>query len=181
MSVTEALEQAVQESVLPQLGKPHYWLLQRACILSSLSLRVYDNTQTDPSLNANSIRLTRLPKPKTPVSDAELHLAEVPEATLLCGPVGGLPVHAIWHVKDLGVVVAFRGTDNLQDVLVDINFPPQQLLSNGISLHGAIHSAAVGCMSTIASAYARAAQLDGSGQDLPLYLTGQLLNICGTE
>ena len=168
-----ALEQVLEDCIKTPLDKPHYYLLQQACILSSLSQRVYDPVQTTARAHQSDLQLTRLPRdPNGPASSLSEDPAAIPEAQLLSGPQPGLPVHAIWNVKHVGIVVAFRGTADLHDAYTDMSFSPTALSGSNIRLHGAVYSAAAKCMPHIQAVYAQAAQ-QSSKEDRPaLFLTG---------
>ena len=172
-SAEEALDEVIEQCSKQPLQKATYWLMQKACILSSLSLRVYDSRQIEVVLQTTDVKLTRLPKAvaSTPTISVDDSLAAVPEAKLLSGPQEGMPVHAVWAVKDLGVVVAFRGTSTMQDVFADVSFQPVQLASTNISVHGAVYTAAARTISAIRAAYSQAAQ-QCRDCTMPLYFTG---------
>ncbi|DBA69366.1 TPA: hypothetical protein ACH3X2_012940 [Trebouxia sp. C0005] len=171
-----ALEQVLENCTDHPLDKPHYYLLQRACILSSLSQRVYDPAQTAAQAHRSDLQLTRLPcASKAPAPSLSEDPAAIPEATLLSGPQPGLPVHAIWNVRHVGVVVAFRGTADLHDAYTDICFAPASLPGSNIRLHGAVYSAAAQCVPHIQAVYTQAAQ-QSMGEETPaLFLTGHSL------
>lgn len=168
-SLDAVYDEILVETPLDALTKPSYCLLQRANIFSSLSARVYDALETDIA-EPRSFKLTRLPQLSSdqPLNDS------APEATLLCGPVPNLPVHAVWRVQDLGVVAAFRGTDNWQDIFVDMNFAPVQLSSSDLRVHGAIYRAASKAIPSLRSAYDLATKQSKTA--LPLFLTGWSLS-----
>lgn len=171
--VEQALDEVLLECSRQPLQKANYGLLQKACILSSLSLRVYDLQLTDRPQEACNVQLTRLPTAvaSSPSINLDDSHSAVPEATLLSGPQEGMPAHAVWAVKDLGVVVAFRGTASMQDVFADVSFPPMQLAGTDISVNGAIYTAAAKTISAVQTAYDQASQ-QSSNNNLPLYLTG---------
>lgn len=173
LSADEALDEVIEHCSKQPLQKANYWLLQKSCILSSLSSRVYDSHQIEVASQTSAVKLTRLPEAvaSTPAISVDDSLAAVPEATLLSGPQEGMPVHAVWAVKDLDVVVAFRGTANMQDVFADVSFQPVQLASTSISVHAAVYTGAARAVSAIQAAYTQAAQ-QCSDSTLPLYLTG---------
>ena len=160
----------VLDSCLRQFGKPDYQLLQRACILSSLSLRVYAEV-TSTQQTGHRVELTRMPEHQH--ADApDQSLRGVPEASLLSGPITGLPIFTIWRVTDLGVVVVYRGTDSLQDIVIDINIAATKLLDCNILLHGGIYSAAAKTAYHIQATYAEAVEAEDLSEALPLFLTG---------
>lgn len=171
MPFQEALDDVLEQCSRQPFQKASYWLLQKACILSNLSQRVYSD-QSDAIPKPSGVELTRLPQAakQAPAISLDNSPASTPSATLLLRPGETSPVHATWVVKDLGVVVAFRGTANLEDAVADISFDPVQLASSKIWLHGAIHTAAVDSIPAIQAAYAKAVQ--SSNQQLPLFLTG---------
>lgn len=168
-----ALEQVLADCTKQPLDKPHYFLLQRACILSSLSQRVYDPAGTAVGVQTFELQLTlvQLASAATGLSLSE-DAGAVPEAKLLSGPQPSLPVHAIWSVKHVGIVVAFRGTADLQDVFTDMDFAPRELSGSNISLHGAVYLAAAQCLPHIQAVYAEAAQQYSEADRPPLFLTG---------
>ena len=168
--------EAVFEKCLQQpLQKANYWLLQKACILSSLSLRVYDISQSSLVEGFSNVRLTSLPKPDFSAPRISLggDHATNPEATLISGPQKGVPVHAVWAVKNMGIVVGFRGTASLRDIFADVDFEPVQLAGT-ISAHGAMYTEAAKAVSFIQTSYRQAAQTCGN-EPMPLYLTGEYM------
>ncbi len=170
-SVSAELDRLVEGCSKQTLGKPDYQLLQRACILSSLSLRVYGASATSIAQQGQRIDLTRMPNSAS-VHSLSYGLDEAPEATLLSGPVAGMPVHTIWMVKHVGVVVVYRGTDSVQDMLTDISCSPTKLAQTNMMLHGGIHEAAIQTMSNIQATYTHAAQAKCHQDPIPLFLTG---------
>lgn len=169
--VQAELDQAVEDCAKQPLDKPDVWLLQRACLLAQLAERVYHPAQiTHTQIEAD----VACAPPHTAVTN--LTAAQSPEtklqAKLLCGPVPGLPVHAVWEVQKLGVVAVFRGTASLQDVYADIGFSPVQLSNSDIRLHGGIHGGAAKCVSSIQAAYNKASQHCSSQNPPALYLAG---------
>lgn len=165
-SFLQDLDQVLGACSQQPLQKANHWLLQRACILCTFSLDVYEFNKISAAQQA----CLGSPLPTTSFSTSPDTRVE---ATLLSGPIDSLPVHAIWEVKDLGVVVAFQGTDNLLDWFTNLNFEPVQLASSSSRLHGGIHTAAARSLPAIHAAYAKAAQNSNSGK-VPLYLTGEL-------
>ena len=166
------LKQVLENCIKQPLDKPNYYLLQRACILSSLSQRVYDPAQTALT-HPSELQLTRLPRAyNAPATSLSEDPAATQEATLLSGPQTGLPVHAIWTVKHVGIVVAFRGTADLHDAYTDMGFSPTALSGSNIRLHGAVYRAAAQCLPHIQAVYAQAAQHSNMDDRPALYLTG---------
>ena len=174
--VQAELDQIVQNCAKQPLDKPDVWLLQRVCLLADLAGRIYLPAQiADFQLEAN----VACAQPHTAVANSTA--AQSPAQTqhrakLLCGPLPGLPVRAVWEVENVGVVAVFRGTASLQDVYADIGFSPVQLSNSDIRLHGEIYSGAQQSVSNIQAAYNKALQHCSSNQGSPaLYLTGWAL------
>ena len=168
------LDQAVGDCAKQPLDKPDMWLLQRACLLANLAERVYIPAQiAHTQLEAH----VACPQPHT--AAANWTAVQSPDtklqAKLLCGPVAGLPVHAVWEVQKLGVVAVFRGTASLQEVYADIGFSPVQLADSDIRLHGGIYHGAAKCVSNIQAAYNKTSQHCSNQHPPALYLAGQEL------
>lgn len=171
----QVLDSLLDACARQQAEKPHYFLLQRACILSSLSQRMYEPAQIISRMQPQNLQLTRLPYDTgTAMQTTTLNTFSpaVPEATLLSGPQTGLPVCAIWSVKNVGIVVAFRGTDGIKDIFTDICFAPKVLSGSSLLLHGAVYQAAAQCLPHIQAVYAETAQQCNAENKPPLFLTG---------
>ena len=176
----QRLESVVRKCADQPLERPNVWLLQRGCVLADLAHRVYNAAQLkDAELEAD-LGHSCMPG-VTPYSSPVQGRAAKVRASLLSGSPPGVPVHAIWQVPDLGVVVAFRGTVAVHDMYANIDFQPVQLSDSDIKLHGAIYRGAAQCIQNIQAAYMQAVQT-ANGQTTPaLFLTGLLGSTCDKE
>lgn len=161
-----ALDRVLQECAQKNLEKPNSALLQRACIFASLSARTYAVVQ--PSTSES--------QPDEPVRVTSSISTAVYETLLLPNPQPSLLSSAIWLVKDVGLVVAFRGTADLQDLIADVSFSPSKVAASNLWLHGAIYRAAMQYVPNIEAAYVKAKQHWPEQHTLPLYLTGAVSN-----
>ncbi|KAL0020839.1 hypothetical protein WJX79_007770 [Trebouxia sp. C0005] len=84
--------------------------------------------------------------------------------------------YGIWDVEGLGVVVAFGGTQDPIDILVNLNFETHQLTAGSfdVHLHAGVYRAAKLCCSDIASQCIKLCRKP-DGEVLPLFLTGHSL------
>ena len=111
------LQEVQKTAPLIKLNALDFSFLQQAHIFADLSQRVYQET----SLCMTPIQLAPIPDPLSPQQ-------EIPGPTAML--VGSsyefpfLPVHAVWEVEKLGVVVVFRGTQTKKDALIDAAFTP---------------------------------------------------------
>ena len=169
--VQAELDQVVGDCAKQPLDKPDAGLLQKAFLHASLADRIYSPAQIADAQLQSSIACAQphtVLATSVPAQSPDTKL----KAKLLCGPVPGLPVHAVWEVQTLGVVAVFSGTAALQGVYADICFSPVQLANSDIKLHGAIYNGAAKCVSSIQAAYNKAAQRCSNQNPPALYLTG---------
>lgn len=169
----ELEKSACSSGPLGKSAATNYFLLQRACIFAELSTRVYAEKGKVGEVQL----LTAVPDPMADAVAAgnAQTAATQPKATLLSLSTSA-PVHAIYLVEDLGVVVAFRGTKELEDVLTDASLGPVSITQYDISLHGSIYNAAATSISRIVAGYKEAVSQQkpsARAEVLPLYLTGQ--------
>ena len=147
--------------------------LERALLLCKLSTAAYEANE----LTVPPVAAFRPDQALAPVSGQIAGLAPVLQHASFakCGSVFGDlgRQYGIWTVAGLGVVVAFRGTMDAQDVLADIQFQPCQVPAGQhiIEMHGGIHKAAKICCSTIAGLCAKLC-CSSKADPLPLYFTG---------
>ena len=151
------MQRAVQGilSSIPQQCDPN--LLHIAGILAAMSTEVYS------SMCESHVSL-QLPV----VSGPDVFI----RGELLCSKLAsdGHVQFGIWRVDDIGLIVAFRGTRDANDVFVDINFDPVSVTgSTGLELHGSIYRRIAPYVPEIEGHYCR----NGTAAvGLPLYLTG---------
>lgn len=168
-SVEQALAQTSQRTGKADESDPNF--LQTALLLCKLSEAVYDANEIiqwesevlQQALRPVSGQIAHF-KPRLVYS----YLAEVDTSFQDLGRQ-----YAIWRVKGLGVVVAFRGTKDPQDMLADLDFQPSWLSAGeySVHLHGGIFQAAERSCDQLANECITACR-DEDGNALPLFLTG---------
>ena len=172
VSVNEEITRAVRSSGKAGVSDPG--LLQTALLMCQLSAAVYDSDE----LNSWSSPL--LEEALCPVSwqitTFSTRLVHASNASV-GDPYQDLGrQYGIWEVDGVGLIVAFGGTQDAQDIIVDLDLQPMQLLTGPhiIHLHGGICKAAMLTCKDIASHCLKLCQGAG-GAVKPLFLAGKLL------
>ena len=160
------LNSAIQSAGTPAALGPDK--LETALLLCRLSLAAYEADNTNvPAVAAFRPEQALVPVPGQVVGFVP-SLQYASFATTEFGSQFG-----IWKVDGLGVVVAFKGTLEAQEMLVDLQTQssPTTAEQRIIEMHGGMHQAAKRCCTTISSICTRLCCTSQIGS-LPLYITG---------
>ena len=147
-------------------------LLQTALLMCQLSAAVYD---------PDELELWDSEQLRQALSAINQHIASAkPELVDSSKPITGGPLedlgrqYGIWKVEGLGVVVAFSGTQDAQDMLADLEFDTWQLKAgpHTVHLHKGFYKAVKLSCDEIARQCVKLCR-GTVGEVLPLFLTGK--------
>ena len=168
-----ALDSVVQGSnVESAVGQPDALLLQRACTFASLALQAYNGIGSSSPTSG----------PAAIPGDQAKRLLDVQEVNQPHS-TGQSGQHWMWDVKDIGMVVAFRGTVDVFDALTDLSCRPTELqglsADDSIMLHSGIYLGTLSCCARIDAVYCKLVSEYSAAQKKlpPLFLTGVSLHI----